>query len=294
MNEIKKHIILKADNCGFYIDEILNVNEENSKILFKDLNPFFINNVIKSGLNPETVFIKISNYEEVNFKHPCHDNFSALFFNTISHQLCTYYHNTLFNNSSFLFNFMNTISNFCSKEKLPKEGFIFYGEPFQYMKLLTQNRVEEAIYSIFEENNNLPVLCACAFNYGIDFFIESYMNVFINNDKFMEQLNLSKGKVNFFSHLYVTNNNIYNSFKNKIIFKEEDLVNAFKLIVKGDLTSKLDKVECFVKDDFFTNHISNTSVKKCIDIIDSIKFKEEIYINNIKKIIKMKSNIHNF
>tara|TARA_Y100000588_G_scaffold228397_1_gene242096 strand:- start:726 stop:1700 length:975 start_codon:yes stop_codon:yes gene_type:complete len=294
MDNIKKHIILKANNIGFYTYDSLNVDTDSTEKLIKNLNVYFKNNIIKSGINPETIYLVINNYKQHNFEKPNHDNFCAMFYDHLSYDLNTYYHNTILTEKGFSSCFMNIIKSYILNQKLAKSSFLFYAEPFKYMTLLQKNRTKEAIDSIFEENTDLSVLCSCAFYYGIQFFLTKENMTFIENEKFMRELNKSKAKVNFFSHLYSTNDSLFDLFKRKIIFKEKEFLYAFKLVVKNDLSSDLKKVENFVKDAIFINNFSTRFVDSYFDILDDKKYKEEIYINNIKKIIKMTANINNF
>lgn len=294
MDNIKKHIILKANNIGFYIHDSLNVDTDSTEELIKNLNQYFKNNIIKSGINPETIYLVINNYQQHNFEKPNHDNFCAMFYDHLGYDLNTYCHNTILVENAFSSRFMEFIKSYILNQNLVKSSFLFYAEPFEYMTLLKQNRVKESIASIFKENSNLPILCSCAFNYGLEFFYKKENYAFIEDERFMEQLNKSKAKVNFFSHLYTINDLLFDLFKRKIIFKEKEFLYAFKLIVNNDLSSDLSKVENFVKDSIFINNFSISFIDSYFDILDDIKFKEEIYINNIKKIIKMTANINNF
>ena len=294
MDKIKKHIILKANNIGFYIHNSLNVDTDSTEKLIEKLNLYFKNNIIKSGINPETIYLVINNYQQHDFEKPNHDNFCAMFYDDLSYDLNTYYHNTILTEKSFSSSFMNIINSYILNQKLVKSSFLFYCEPFEYMILLKQRRIKEAISSLLNENSNLPVLCSCAFNYGIEFFLKKENMAFIENEQFMRELNKSKSKVNFFSHLYSTNDSLFDFFKTKIIFNEKEFLQAFKLIVKSDLTSDLRKIEYFVKHNIFINNFSIRFIDNYFDVLDDIKFKEEIYINNIKKIIKMTANINNF
>ena len=217
-----------------------------------------------------------------------------MFYDSLSYNLNTHYHNTILVENAFSSRFMEFIKSYILNQNLVKSSFLFYAEPFRYMTLLQKNRTKEAIASIFEENSNLPILCSCAFNYGLEFFYKKENYDFIEDERFMKQLNKSKAKVNFFSHLYSTNDSLFDLFKRKIIFKEKEFLYAFKLVVKNDLSSDLKKVENFVKDSIFINNFSTRFVDSYFDILDDKKYKEEIYINNIKKIIKMTANINNF
>ena len=294
MDNIKKHIILKANNIGFYIHNSLNVDTDSTEELIKNLNQYFKNNIIKSGINPETIYLVINNYQQHNFEKPNHDNFCAMFYDHLIYDLNTYYHNTIFTEKGFTSCFMNIIKSYILNQKLAKSSFLFYAEPFKYMTLLQKNRTKEAIASIFEENNDLSVLCSCAFYYGIQFFLTKENMTFIENERFMREINKSKAKVNFFSHLYSTNDSLFDLFKTKIIFNEKEFLQAFKLIVKSDLTSDLKKIEYFVKDAIFINNFSTRFTDNYFNILNDIKYKEETHINNIKRIIKMTANINNF
>ena len=281
MDNIKKHIILKANNIGFYIHDSLNVDTDSTEELIKNLNQYFKNNIIKSGINPETIYLVINNYKQHNFEKPNHNNFCAMFYDSLSYNLNTHYHNTILVENAFSSRFMEFIKSYILNQNLVKSSFLFYAEPFRYMTLLQKNRTKEAIASIFEENSNLPILCSCAFNYGLEFFYKKENYDFIEDERFMKQLNKSKAKVNFFSHLYSTNDSLFDLFKRKIIFKEKEFLYAFKLVVKNDLSSDLKKVENFVKDSIFINNFSTRFVDSYFDILDDKKYKEEIYINNI-------------
>ena len=161
MDNIKKHIILKANNIGFYIHDSLNVDTDSTEELIKNLNQYFKNNIIKSGINPETIYLVINNYKQHNFEKPNHNNFCAMFYDSLSYNLNTHYHNTILVENAFSSRFMEFIKSYILNQNLVKSSFLFYAEPFRYMTLLQKNRTKEAIASIFEENANVEISPKC-------------------------------------------------------------------------------------------------------------------------------------
>lgn len=288
-----KNILIKANDSGFFIEKSYGISVPNINALIEDLNECFPN-LIKSGVNPDTIFININNLSDINFVEPAHENFSSLYYNK-KDELVTYSDNNFFaDNYRKLHSILN---NFIRNESLLFSSFLFYSEPYYYMVCIKQNRIDcflNEILNIQKESEIKAVIwAACSFNYILSHLTNNDIENLLTNKFFVNLLNKSKNKIYFLNKTFYQQNYIFSLLSEKLLVNKKEFLFLFKVISEQDYSYGLFKLESFINSNYFKINSEGIGTKYFLDILKNNNSRSE-NINVLKYKIKSILNFKNF